>query len=129
MTVIGIPSRAISTVSMPELVGSKAAPDTSVSGEVSELAAHGGRRPRPPAGRAVDDAEQRPDRKLDPVREPAVDVLKPPVIHPHLPAPITLPVPDQNRTPSRVDVGLRERQRLGDPQAPTPQHRDHRPDS
>jgi len=67
--------RKLNSVSMPELVRGEAAPYTSLSGEGSKLAADGGRRPRAAAGRAVDDAEQRPDRKLDPVSEPAVQML------------------------------------------------------
>ena len=74
-----------------ELVGSEAAPHAGLGGEFPEFCADGGRRPCPAAGRAVNDAEQRPDRKLHPVCEPAVDVLKSQVIHPDLPAAITLP--------------------------------------
>ena len=49
-------------VRVPQLVGREPAPDTGLGGELAELSADGGRRPCATAGRAVDDAEQRPDR-------------------------------------------------------------------
>jgi hypothetical protein len=48
-----------------QLVRREAPPDTRLGGEPAELDAHVRARPRPPASRAVDDAEQRPDRQLD----------------------------------------------------------------
>src|SRR5215213_10841840 len=52
-------------VGVAQLVRCEAPPDARAGCEPAELAAHGGARPRSPAGGAVDDAEQRPDRKLD----------------------------------------------------------------
>jgi hypothetical protein len=51
-------------VGVAQLVRRKAAPDPGAGGEPPELRADRGARPRPPAGRAVDDAEQRPDQQL-----------------------------------------------------------------
>jgi hypothetical protein len=91
--------------------------------------ANGSRWPRAAAGRAVDDAEQRPDRQLDAVRQPAVEVLEPPVVHPDLATAITLAVSDEHRPAGRVNIGLDQRQCLGDPQAAAPEHRDHPADA
>jgi hypothetical protein len=49
-------------VGVAQLVRRKAAPDTRLDREPAELHADVGARPRPAAGRAVDHAEQRPDR-------------------------------------------------------------------
>src|SRR5215213_4249814 len=57
-------------VGVAELVRRKAAPDTRLGGEPAEFDARVGARPRPPAGRAVDHAEQRPDRELEASGEP-----------------------------------------------------------
>ena len=53
----------------------EAATNTCLGGELAQLTADSGRRPCSTAGRAVDDAEQRPD--LDSMLEPAVDVVNP----------------------------------------------------
>jgi hypothetical protein len=42
----------------------------------------GGRRPGSAAGRAVEDAEQRPDRQHDPLLKPPLQVLDPSLVHP-----------------------------------------------
>ena len=52
-------------VRMTQLVGSEASPDTCPGGMAAKLGAHGGRRPRATARRAVDHAEQRARRKLE----------------------------------------------------------------
>ena len=67
--------RELDSMPMSELVGGEPTTNTGLGGELPEFAAHGGRRPRAAAGRAVNDAKQRPDRKLDPVSEPAVQML------------------------------------------------------
>jgi hypothetical protein len=51
-------------VRVPQLVRGKSAPHTGRRGDASELGAHGGRGPMPPARRAGDDAQQRPDGQL-----------------------------------------------------------------
>ena len=48
-------------VGVAQLVRREAAPDAGLGGEPAELDARVRARPGPPAGRAVDDAEQRPD--------------------------------------------------------------------
>src|SRR5450755_3872363 len=116
-------------VRMAQMVRREPAAHPGLGGERAELAADGGRGPRATAGWAVDDAEQRPDRELETVLEPAVQVLEPPVVHPDLTTTIALTVADQHRPAGRVHVGLGQGQRLGDPQPAAPQHRDDSPHS
>ena len=78
--------------------------------------AHAGLRPRPPAGRAGDDAEQRTGWQLEPLRGPRTEVLPAPVVHPTWPA-VALAAADQQRAAARVEVALVEVERLLDPQA------------
>jgi hypothetical protein len=54
--------RELDSMPMSELVGGEPTTNTGLGGELTQLAADRGRRPRPTAGRAVDNAEQRPDR-------------------------------------------------------------------
>jgi hypothetical protein len=100
---------------VPQLMGSKAPPDASVDGERAQFASRGGRRPPPPAGGSVDDAEQRSGRQQHAVRQPDRELFEPELVHFGLAALITLAVADQQRPAPLVDVGLVERQRLGDP--------------
>ncbi len=116
-------AREFDSVRMSQLMWRKTAANTCLRGEFSQLSAHRGRRPRPPAGRAVDDAEQRTDGELDALLAPAAEVLKPPVVHPVLATPVARAMPDQQRPARWVDVGLAERERLADTQAPAPQDR------
>ena len=51
-------------VRVAQLVRREPAPDAGLGGEPAQLAADPGARPGPPAGGAVDDAEQRPDGQL-----------------------------------------------------------------
>ena len=51
-------------VCVTELMWSKAPAHAGLDCEPSQLGADGGRRPRPPAGLPVDDAEERPHRQL-----------------------------------------------------------------
>lgn len=60
--------------------------------------------------------------------QPGGELLEPELIHPGLAAFVALAVADQQRPALLVDVGLVERQRLGDPQPATPQDSDQRPD-
>ena len=88
--------------------------------------ADGGARPRSPAGRAVDDAEQRPDRQLGAGVQPRPQLLPAPVVHADLAAAAALAVADQQRSAPLVEIVLGERERLLDAQPGAPQHDDHR---
>jgi hypothetical protein len=63
-------TRKLERVRVAQLVRGEPAPDPGADGESAELRADGCARPRSPAGRAVDDAEQRPDRQLGPRSQP-----------------------------------------------------------
>ena len=80
------------------------------------------------AGGSVDHAEQRPDRHLDAMLEPGIELFEAPIVHPDLAAPVALPVTDQYSSSSLVDVGLGQGERFGDAQPAAPQHSDQRPD-
>jgi hypothetical protein len=95
-----------------QLVWREASPHPGLAGDAARLAAGGGGRPGPPSGGAVDDAEQRSDRQLDPRLEPWFELLPGPVVHADLAAPAALAPPHQQRSASCVEVGLGERQRL-----------------
>ena len=58
-------ARELVRVRLTELVGREPAPHASSRGVASQLSACGGRRPRPPASRPVNHAEQRTDGQLD----------------------------------------------------------------
>jgi len=120
--------RKLDSVGVAELVRSEPAPDARGGGEVTELGARGGGRPRPAAGGSVDHAQQRTDRQRDAVRQPRVELLKAPLVHPGLASLIALAMADQQRASALVDVGLAQRERFRDPQATAPQDRDQRTD-
>ena len=60
-------------VRVAQLMGRESAPDPCLEREVVQLDPCGAGRPRTPAGRTVDHAEQRFDRKLHPLGEPRLD--------------------------------------------------------
>ena len=89
-------------VGMAELMRREPSPDPSLAGELAQLRSGGGRRPRPAARDPVDHAEQRTDRRLDPMLQPPSEMLESPLAHPRLAALVPLTVPDPQRpTPAR----------------------------
>jgi hypothetical protein len=114
-------------VRVSQLMGGKAAADTGLGGTPFE--AHSGCRAHAATGRAVEDAEQWPDRQLHALLEPAGKVLESPFVHPDLAALVVLAVPDQQRSPSQVNLALAERERFGDPQSGALQDGDDCPDT
>jgi len=70
-------SSELDRVRVPQLMRREPAAHAGLRGKRSELSTDGGRGPRATTCLPVDDAEQRPDRKLDAVLEPAFEVLKP----------------------------------------------------
>src|SRR5919108_2113010 len=125
MTISGTPSRAISTAcAWRSWCGAnrRRTPAWRAMRRSSVRAAAGA--PGPPARRAVDDAEQRPDGQLDARLEPGRELLPGPVVHADLAAAAALAAPHQQRPAARVQVGLCQRERLADPQAGAPEHDD-----
>jgi hypothetical protein len=57
-------------VGMTELMGRKAPSHTGLGSELRQLASRGRRSPRAPTSWAIDHAQQRPDRQLDPAFKP-----------------------------------------------------------
>ena len=76
-------------------------------------------------GGAVQDAEQRSDRKRAPTLQPRVKILPSELVHPDLPAFAALGPADQDRTPAAIEIGLGQRERFADPQPGAPEHHDH----
>jgi hypothetical protein len=125
MTISGTPSRAISTAcACRSWCGAKRRRTPGLPRDASQLRAGGGGRPWAPARGAVDDAEQRSDRRLDPRLEPGLKLLPGPVVHADLAAAAALAAPDKQRPAPRIQVGLGERERLVDAQPGAPQHDD-----
>jgi hypothetical protein len=125
MTISGTPSRAIfDGMGVAELVRGKAPTHPGLAGDAAQLRAGGARRPRAPVRRAVDDAEQRADRQLDPGPEPRFKLFPGPVVHADLAARTALAAPHQQRSAPRVQVGPGERERLVDAQPGALQHDD-----
>jgi hypothetical protein len=77
-----------------------------------------------PAGRAVDDTEQRADGELDASGEPRSQLLEAPIVHADLAPPAALAVAHEQRAAPWVEVALAERERLLDAQGAAPEHDD-----
>ena len=97
-------------------------------GELAQFGAGGGGCPASPAGGAVYDAEQRAGRQQHAHSEPRGKLLKAELVHSGFAALVALAVADTQRAAALVDVGLVERQWLGDPQPRPPEHGDQRSD-
>jgi hypothetical protein len=67
----------LDSVSMAELMWGKSTAHTGSGGVAAQLIAHRGRRPRPPAGRAVDHAEERANGQLNPAGDPGSEMIRP----------------------------------------------------
>ena len=83
---------------------SKAPSHASLDREPSQLRAHRGRRPRPAACLTVEHAEERPDRQLGAMGEPAAQVLEAPLVHSHLAALVALAVANEQRAAALIEV-------------------------
>jgi hypothetical protein len=67
----------LDSMCVAKLVRGEAAADAGLRSDAAELVASGGRCPGSSARLAVDDAEQRPYRHLDPAGEPGPELLEP----------------------------------------------------
>jgi hypothetical protein len=99
------------------VVRSEPAPDAGLRSEPAQLRARTSLRPRPPAGRSLDDAEQRTEWQLEPPGDPRAEVLPAPVVHTHLAPPVALAAADEQRAATRIEVAFVELERLLDPEA------------
>jgi hypothetical protein len=99
---------------MPELVRREAPTDTSHDGGAAHLRSGGGTGRVPASCRSVDDAEQRPDRKIDPQLEPRAQFLPRPRIHADLAAASALAAADEQRAAAVIEIGFGEAERLLD---------------
>ena len=113
-------------VSVAQLVWREATPDSRANREPAQLRPDRRARPGMSTGRAVDNAEQRPDRELRPCAQPRPQVLPAPVVHADLAPTAALAVADQQRAAPGVEVVLCERERFVDAQAAAPEHDDQR---
>ena len=111
-------------VCVAELVRCEPPAHPRLCSEASQLRARAGLWPRPPASWALDDAERRSDRQLEPHGDPRREVLPTPVVDPNLAPPATLPTAHEQRTRARVEVALVKIERLLDPQPGAPEHYD-----
>jgi hypothetical protein len=103
-------------VGVAQLVWREATPDCRSCGGAPKLYADSVLRPWPTAGRAADDAEERPDRQLFADLEPWVELLPAPAVHADLAALAALAAAHQDRPAGTVKVALGERERFADPQ-------------
>jgi hypothetical protein len=111
-------------VGVAQLVWGEAAAHAGSGGGSTQ--ARAGRRVRPvsSASRSGDNAEQRADPQFQACREPRLRLLPAPRVHPHLAAPSSLAVANDQRPAARVEVGLSERKRFLDPYAGSPKDHD-----
>jgi hypothetical protein len=114
-------------VGVAQLVRREPPPHPGFGGDAPQLGAGGVARPGPPAGRTVDDAQERTDRHADTQVEPGAKVVPTPGVHADLAPPPALAVAYQDRSETRVEVVLGEPQRLVDPQPCAPEQHDQGP--
>jgi hypothetical protein len=116
-------------VRVAALVRREPAPDARRSSSVLQLLAGCGRLPMPPAGRAVDDAEQRSGRQTRPELKPRVELVPGPPVHPNLAPLPALAAAHEHRAPRAVEIGLSKRKRFSDPESGAPEQHDQRPET
>jgi len=109
-------------VGVTELVRREPSALSSGGRDSAPLDPDGAGRPRAAAGRPVDHAEQRPDRKLGPVMGPRLERRPRPGVHSDRAPLIVLAVPDEDGPATRVEVRLGQRESVRDPKPGTPEH-------
>ena len=114
-------------VRVAQLMRREAAAHARLGREPMELEPDRGARPGPAASRAVDDAEQRPDRQLDACGEPRRSCSQPQASMPISRRRPPLPLRTSSDPALRIEVALAQRERLLDAQPAAPEHDDERP--
>ena len=117
-------AQQLDSVSMPELMRGYAPADPGRDGCAMQLKASGAGRPDVPARRSGDHAEQWTDRQRHTLGHPRFKGRRAPRVHPDHSTPIVLAVPDQNRPPPLLQIGLGQRQRLVDAKPGPLEHHD-----
>ena len=107
-------------VGVTELMGREAPSHAGVRGGSAELGARRRARPAPSARRAVDDAEQRTNRKLKPHLERGRELLPRPFVYADFAAARLLAASGQQRPAAVVEIRLGERQRFVDAETGAP---------
>jgi hypothetical protein len=115
--------RHLDRVDVTQLMRREAAPHSRLRSGAPQLLSHTHRRQRPPAGASVNNPEQRPDRHLDAVVKPRTEQLPSPLVRADLATLSALVVTHQDRAAIRVEVALRQRERLADAKPGTPTSR------
>jgi hypothetical protein len=113
-------------VRVTQLVRSEATSNAGGHRQMAQGGPSGGCRPGPPGRRPTHNTEQSADGHRQAHLEPLVEMLPPPGVHADLATAAALPSADEDAATSRVEVALRERQRLVDPQPRAPEQHDQR---
>ena len=106
MTTSGTPSRDISTAWAWQLMGREPSPDTGTRSGVAQLDPDSRRHARPTARGAAQHAEQRPHGQRPSQRQPRVELLPGPAVHPDLAALAALALAHQDRAALQVKIAL-----------------------
>jgi len=99
-------------VGVSELMRGKASPHACPGGSPAQLSALSGVGAVPAARWSGDDAKQRPDWELEPRLKPWLQLFPAPRVHTDPAAPSSFTVADKQRSASRIEIGLAERERL-----------------
>src|ERR671910_706877 len=100
------------------------APDAGGDRQTAKLLSRGRARPRPPAGRAVDNAEERPDRHSTAMLEPRAKLIPAPVVHAGLPSLTALSPANEYGAALGIEIRFGQVQRLADSKPGAPEHDD-----
>jgi hypothetical protein len=118
--------RHLDGVSVPQLMRCEPTPNAGFGGRMMQLFARSRRLPTPTRGRPVNHAQQCADRELAADREPRVELLPRPTVHPDLASLASLPMPDEHSTTGTIEVTFLESERFADPDPGAPEQHNQR---
>jgi hypothetical protein len=119
--------RQLDGVGVAQLVRGKPLSDAGPRGDAPQLRAGGVGSPRPATRAPLDHAQQRTDRHPDAQLEPGPEVIPAPAVHADLAPAAALTVAHEHGSGTRLEVVLREPERLVDAQSRPPQQHDQSP--